>query len=230
MTGKDLKLLYESKFLTPSKAADLLGISRQTLYNWVASENLTDQQVSHINSKFSLQIPDNDLQITSTLVQEPNSIYESSIKQIPFTDFMETEYLPIEAQAGYLDCLETQEIPKLDTMLIPKEFEKGNYLVVEIKGDSMNDGSARSIQDGDKLLVKELIREHWKNKLHYNQYIFVIASHDGIVCKQITSHEVHNGNVNCHSWNPMYKDYVISLENVYKLFYVKKIVDRRIKF
>lgn len=88
MTGKDLKLLYESKFLTPSKAADLLGISRQTLYNWVASENLTDQQVSHINSKFSLQIPDNDLQITSTLVQEPNSIYESSIKQIPFNDFM----------------------------------------------------------------------------------------------------------------------------------------------
>lgn len=97
--------------------------------------------------KFSYISPDNQLQEPGTFNQYSES---SLINQVPFTDFMETEFLSIEAQAGYLDCLESQDVPKLETMLIPKEFEKGNYLVIEIKGDSMNDGSARSIQDGAK--------------------------------------------------------------------------------
>ena len=148
MTGKKLEILISQNNLTITEAAALLGVSRQTLHSWISTELLKPKTIALINSKFSLQIPDNDFKKTSTLVQEPNSIYESSIKQIPFTDFMETEYLPIEAQAGYLDCLESQEMPKLDTMLIAKEFEKGNYLVIEIKGDSMNDGAHPAIYCG----------------------------------------------------------------------------------
>lgn len=172
-------------------------------------------------------LPDNVLQEPSTLYQLDS---QNDIIQVPFSDFMETAYLPIEAQAGYLDSLEGQEVAKLDTMLIPREFEKGNYLIVELKGDSMNDGSYRAILDKDKLLCKELSPVHWKNKLHFNQYLFVIAAHDGVVCKQITGHNKESGDITCHSWNPFYKDYVINLQDVYKLFYVKKIVDRGIRF
>ncbi|MEN9370672.1 MAG: hypothetical protein RI952_1537 [Bacteroidota bacterium] len=137
--------------------------------NFVINVN-NDYQITDI---ISLNLPDNQVQEPGTFNQYSDS---SLIKQVPFSEFMETQYLSIEAQAGYLDSLESQEIPKLETMLIPQEFEKGNYLVIEIKGDSMNDGTSRSIQDGDKLLCKELQKHHWTNKLHFNQYLFVIAS------------------------------------------------------
>jgi hypothetical protein len=152
------------------------------------------------------------------------------VKQVAFEDFQEVELLSIEAQAGYLDAIELNETPKLDYMLIPREYEKGNYLVIEVSGSSLDDGSSRSIQDGDKLLCKELIKDHWKNKLHFKQYLFVIVGPEGIVCKQITDHNPETGEIICHSWNPQYSDYTVNLENVYKLFYVKKIVERRIKF
>lgn len=233
----DLEGLLKFAKLKQNQFGEIIGVSDSAVTKVKQGKmNLPDDWRIKIKEKlgidpsqfdeFNYISPDNQLREPGTS-QYSNS---SLIKQVPFSDFMETEYLPIEAQAGYLDCLETQTMPKLDTMLISKEFEKGDYLIIEIKGDSMNDGSPRSILDGDKLLCKELSRDHWTNKLHFNQYIFVIVSHDGIVCKQITGHNTASGEITCHSWNPLYKDYVLNLENVYKLFYVKKIVERRIKF
>lgn len=145
-------------------------------------------------------------------------------------DWMEVPFLPIAAQAGYLDSLDQDTELNLERMLIPTEHEKGSFMVIEVKGHSMNDGTGRSIQEGDKLLCKELQRDHWRNKLHYNQYLFVLAGRDGIVCKQITAHDVNQGIVTCHSWNELYKDYQVQLDEVFKLFYVKKIVERKILF
>jgi len=183
-----------------------------------------------IKDKFGINVDDYKLE-NSLIIQDPKSKYgKQEVIQSPSQDFQMADFLPIEAQAGYLDSLESQALPELEQMLIPKEFEKGNYLIVEISGDSMNDGSARAIQDGDKLLVKELQKHHWKNKLHYKQYLFIIMSREGVVCKQITGHDVESGELTCHSWNELYKDYTVNLEDVYKLFYVKKIVERRIRF
>jgi len=111
--------------------------------------------VTHINRIFTGALPsnikfeakfkesypeyENFLLQSGNLANEAITAYKSDIssiselKQVPFSDFMETEYLPIEAQAGYLDSLESQELLKLETMLIPKEFEKGNYLVTKFR-------------------------------------------------------------------------------------------------
>ena len=191
-----------------------------------------DEWKKIILDKFGVNVNDyelDNLTISERMtVNEPTSKYEA--KQVSEQGFQMADFLPIEAQAGYLDGLESQTVQELDQMLIPKEFEKGSYLIVEISGDSMNDGSARAIQDGDKLLVKELQKHHWKNKLHYKQYLFIIMSREGVVCKQVTGHDIETGQLTCHSWNDLYKDYTVNLEDVYKLFYVKKIVERRIKF
>lgn len=166
---------------------------------------------------------------------EDNTIEEKkdfTITQVTFDSYMEVKYLPVIAQAGYLNGFYDikENIEQLDTMLIPREFEKGNYLVVEISGDSMNDGTTRAICDGDRLLLKELDKSAWKDKLHFRQNLFVIMSNEGIVCKQIVDHNTETHDLTCHSWNNHYPDYKVNLGDVYKLFYVKKIVERRIKF
>ena len=169
MTGKELEFLVSGANLTITEAATLLGVSRQTLYAWYGKAELKEKDVSHIQKTLSDYKKDKNIfsehtsEYNKSITLQPLE-YSNQVKQVPFSDFMETEYLPVEAQAGYLDCLESQDTPKLDTMLIPKEYDKGNYLVIEIKGDSMNDGSNRSIQDGDKLLCKELQKHHWTSK------------------------------------------------------------------
>jgi SOS-response transcriptional repressor LexA len=150
--------------------------------------------------------------------------------------FMEVPYLPVHAQAGYLNDISNHVTSlsmveeDLPTILVPKEFEKGRHLVIEVNGDSMDDGTKKSICDGDKLLVKELDRSLWSSKLNFKQYIFTIVHNEGIVIKEITHHDLEKGIITCHSWNPMYDDFRLTLKEVYQLFYVKKIVERKPTF
>lgn len=178
-------------------------------------------------------------QITQEFVQRVNDFYKTDfrlnkieVKQVESVNFMEVDYISINAQAGYLNAISgsDDQLNELDKMLVPKEFEKGYYMVVEVKGDSMNDGTNRSINAGDKILCKELQKHHWQNKLHIRNNLFVICSPDGIVLKQITGHNTETGVLTCHSWNPLYEDFTVNIEDAYKLFYVKKIIDRQIIF
>ena len=159
------------------------------------------------------------------------NVYKSEVKEVGFDEFMEAEYLPVKAQAGYLNGLEQNESIELKKMLVPKEFESGFYKVIEIEGDSMYDGTPRSICDGDKLLLKQIEGENFLNKtLPYRNNLFVIASKEGIVCKQIISQDLEKGCIVCHSFNKNHFDYDICFEDIYQLFYVKKLVERKIKF
>lgn len=220
----DLQALLNRLGLNQRELAATVGKSEQAITNVKKGKMpFPVEWKDVIREKFNVEVDDFEV-----IEQSDKTVDE--VRQIPNGDFMEVSYLPISAQAGYLDALESQVEVELQTMLIPTEFEKGNYLIVEISGDSMNDGTARAIQDGDRLLVKELQRHHWANKLHFNQYLFVIASSQGIVCKQILDHNTETGILTCHSWNPAYKDYLIDMRIIYKIFYVKKIVERRIRF
>lgn len=153
-------------------------------------------------------------------------------KPVEFDGFMEVSYLPVHAQAGYLNDINSHHLNEddLPTLLVPKEFEKGKYIVIEVNGDSMDDGSKRSICEGDKLLVKELDRSLWNNKLNFKQYIFAIVHRDGVVVKEIIGHDPVKATIICHSWNSMYDDFEIKLNDVFQLFYVKKLVERKPTF
>ncbi|QRE03548.1 S24 family peptidase [Flavobacterium psychrophilum] len=161
-----------------------------------------------------------------------NQGFKIEAKQVSFDNFIEVPFLPIKAQAGYLTGFEENHpVDDLETKLFPREFEKGSYLTIEISGNSMNDNSSKSILDGDILLCKELDKGSWfSSKLHFRNNIFVIVDSSGIVCKQIVSHNVENSIITCRSWNEDFEDYNISLQEVYQIFYIKKIVDRKIKF
>jgi len=50
----------------------------------------------------------------------------------------------------------------------------------------------------------------------------------GVICKQITSHDINSGVITCHSFNPFYEDFQINIKEIKQLFYVKKIIERTI--
>lgn len=209
--------------LTQKQFADEIGVSYQTVQNWEKGSKIPEARLKMLKSFLnnSKEIEHNDLK----------QKIKSEIKEVGFDEFMEAEYLPITAQAGYLAGLEDNHPIELKKMLVPKEFEKGFYKVIEIEGDSMNDGTPRSICDGDKLLLK-LVEggDYLQKTLPYRNHLFIIVSREGIVCKQILEQDIERACITCHSFNPLHKDYEICFEDIQQLFYVKKLVERKIKF
>jgi transcriptional regulator with XRE-family HTH domain len=152
--------------------------------------------------------------------------------QVPFDDFMEVPDLSTpEAVAGFVAAGGSDEfVEKLPKLLLPKEYDKGNYLVIKVTQDSMDDGTDEAIKEGDKVLCKQLFWSKKEKPLHQRDNVYVICHRDGsMVFKEIVDHNVKSGLILCHSWNPDKQDYSIFLEDVVALFEVKKLVERPIR-
>lgn len=138
-------------------------------------------------------------------------------------NYLKVPLVPVRAQAGLLQGYgDTAYWDGLPTELweVDKEY-KGHYVVFEVKGDSMFDNSVNAILDGDRILCREIDRSHWQNKLHINKWNFVIVhKNEGVIVKRITHHEPENGNIICHSLNPLFDDLHLNLKDVVALYNV----------
>ena len=130
------------------------------------------------------------------------------------------------AYAGYLSGFSDEEyldeLPHIP-FYADREY-KGTYMAFEVRGDSMDDGSRLSIVEGDILLCREISPSYWQHKLHIHKWNFVIVHRDnGILIKQITTHNVDSGVITIHSLNPIYPDKKLNLKEVVQLVNVVKI-------
>ncbi|MBP1638944.1 MAG: hypothetical protein H6Q17_527 [Bacteroidetes bacterium] len=154
---------------------------------------------------------------------------EDSAHAVSDLQFLNIPFVPIHAQAGYgrgygdLEYIKT--LPTFP-VIVDKTY-RGKYRVIEVEGDSMDDGSRNALCDGDKILCREVKPDDWKSKLNYKDWFFVIVyKNDGIVVKQIIDHDVENGIIKCHPLNPIFDDFEVNLRDVAELFNVIKIVER----
>ncbi len=130
--------------------------------------------------------------------------------------------VPAYAQAGYQTGFADPEfIDSLPDHDFYAEGE-GTYRVFELKGDSM----FPHLQEGDFVKAKYLPPVHWKSKLRPNE-VFIVVSKDGIVCKQVVAHNPETGQLTLHSFNQLYDDYTLNLEDVMELWYYKGFYSRR---
>lgn len=145
-------------------------------------------------------------------------ITEGGIMMIPLVN----QYAHAGYMAGYADTEYIETLPKIP-WIIDHDY-KGKYVSFEVRGDSMDDGLKHSYEQGDILLCREVYQEYWKSKLHIRQWDAFVIVHrtDGIVIKQIINHDVENGIITVHSFNPVYDDYEIDLREVSQIFNVVK--------
>lgn len=136
------------------------------------------------------------------------------------------------AYAGYLSGYSDDDyIESLPTVIFPVDEEaKGNYICLEVRGESMDDRSQDGYLEGDLLLCREIDQAHWNNKLHLRKWDFVIVHKtDGILLKRIMDHNIEKQEITIHSLNPEYEDRVIALNDIAKLFNVIKLTRSRKK-
>lgn len=153
-------------------------------------------------------------------------ITKSGVKYYEMTNGryrMRVPLIPIKAYAKYVD--EYRDADFLDDSyeefdFIVDKIGHGRYFAFEIKGDSMDDDSKRSLSDGDIVLARELSKDHWTNKLHTREYPnWIITLDNTVLCKQITNHDLDENRIICHSLNPSpeYADFELELHNVRQL-------------
>ena len=171
----------------------------------------------------------------SMLVEStPRVEIESNVSPVRTGDlqWMEIPLVPYKACAGVLDGFGDpvwQEDKQTMQVLVDQRLH-GDYVIYEVYGDSMNDGSAQAFLEGDFLLCRLLPQSDWQYGIKKRTATYcVIATHtEGIVLKQVTYHDKAAGIITCHSLNPDYSDYDLKLSEVQALFYVERLAQREL--
>lgn len=100
----------------------------------------------------------------------------------------------------------------------------GRYLAFKVEGDSMDDGSRRSFQAGDIVLVRELDRDDWMPRLRYDRWPFwVVCFGNSVRIKEIVNQE--GDTITLHSLNPSpeFTDFKLRLSDIRRLFNVIQV-------
>lgn len=151
----------------------------------------------------------------------------NEVTPVPEGDYMMVEYVDLRASAGVLGVGDVAQLPDTHKRLVPKEYAKGGFLVVRVDGDSMDDGTKKSLSDGDEVLIYEHVDNHIEN-LPIRKTLFVITTLNGNVLKQIKEINKEEGYILCHSFNQGYEDFKIKFDDVCQIFIVCKIVNKQI--
>lgn len=143
-----------------------------------------------------------------------------TVTQVDSDNYMEVEYRDLSVAAGPLN---RTDIVEKKTMLVPREYDRGEYLVCRVDGPSMDDGSIYSIPEGAKILVKRFYLDKG-DKLPIRGNLFVIDAKDGQALKQIVEHNTELGYIKCHSYNEDFADYTVPLDEIFGFYIFRKIV------
>lgn len=221
--GQRLNMALKHKGLTAYKLSKELDLQQSTISNY--KNDKTTPTSSTIKSIASILEVNYEWLLSGSgemNMKNNNFRIDDAAIEVP-TNYIKVPVIPIKAQAGLLSGYgDTAYWDGLPTEIweVDREY-KGNYVVFEIRGDSMDDNTVEAILEGDRVLCREIGKQHWQNKLHINKWNFVIVhKEEGIIVKRITEHNVENGTIMCHSLNSYYEDFEINLADVIALYNV----------
>lgn len=253
VTGKELKKALRIADLSQAKAAEMLGVSRQTLNTWLSKAKISPDVLAKVKTVLKIDLDIETSQIANIgdnsppkpnprleaeplhIASDPNDFDNDGSKFEDLGDGilrMRISIVPVKAYAsytrGYKDP-EFYEDLKTESIDVHKEY-KGHYLAFEVRGDSMMTFNPELINDivlpGWLAIGREVPKHHWKYKLHtHNTDAWIIVHEtDGILIKSIIKHDTDAGLITVHSLNPKYEDETFSLDNIAQIFSVVKFV------
>lgn len=154
------------------------------------------------------------IESNAVLIQNPEIMMVPLISKYAYAGYL----------AGYGDDEYMEALPTIPFIIPEGQTHRGEYVAVEVKGDSMDDGTDASIKEGDVILCRNIDRLLWVNyKLHLKKWNFAIVHKEGIIIKRIIAHNVEAGTITIHSLNSDYQDRVINLNDVVKIMNVVQL-------
>lgn len=154
-------------------------------------------------------------------------IVGDEVEVVPMDNYVAVPFYDLEASAGLPNG--DTPIGWVETRLVPRQYAGDEYLVVRVSGDSMDDGTSRSLCHGDEIVVKRELFDP-ANTLPIRSKLFVVDTMEGAVIKQILECNRSEGTVTLHSFNERYRDYQVPLSEVRGFYSVQCFSMKSIRF
>lgn len=207
----DIKKIRDKLNLTQEELAKKIGVTPRTIQNYETGGKIPTSKHEIIRNLDS-GITNNE----AIFIEDGDTIHVPLVSQYAYAGYL----------CGYGDPEYIDSLPKI-AVTINKEG-KGNYMMFEVRGDSMEEDSRDGIYEGDRLYCREINKDLWKFKLHLKQWDFVIVHKtEGILVKRIIDHNINTGDITIHSLNPYYEDRILNLEDIAQLFNVIEVTRGR---
>lgn len=235
--------------------ADKVGVSRQVVGNWINRDN-GKKVLDKILTTFPSVNPgwlftgEGDMLKSSPVVVE--AVSASADKKgdfliennngVKFYDLGNGRYrmtvskVPFCAYGRFANESDRLDPDKEDWESESFEWDRivhGRYLAFEVKGDSMDNGTRESFEEGDVVLVRELDRSHWRDGLRYKDHPYwVVVFGTSVLIKQMTGCDMDEGKITLHSLNPSpeFSDFSLPLDSVRALYYVLQKKPKVVRF
>ena len=233
---KFLTELKRQKGVTQKKIADDLGLQQGVVSEMINGKRNADRLVAYLMMTYGYKAQ----QEVHLVEEQEKKHYTTNSNGIKFYE-QEDASLLMEVPKVKYSALGSPEDEYATLLQISEEDEKalfpadkvyhGKYYAFEVDGDSMDDGTRKSFERGDLVLVRELDRDDWKPKLHLEKWNFWVVCWDNNVrLKQIVKQE--DNIVTLHSLNPCpeYTDFQLDLNKVYRLFNVIEKAPKKVRY
>lgn len=142
---------------------------------------------------------------------------------------MKVPLVPETAKAGYLTGFADAEYLEDQEYIVTTvyKYHKGKYRAFRVIGDSMDVDRRITFVHGDVIIGRELKEELWSSRFHTHKYPFYVfvTKNDGIIFKELISHDVERGILTLHSLNEdkeSYPDFQLNLEDVAFVYNIVK--------
>ena len=228
--GNLIKQARKSKGWTMAELAEKIGLTTSAVQKYERGGGFTRESANKLSKALGISLNDlygfeeeiepietNSGTFNGSLYVKANTMWVPLVNQYAYAGYM----------GGFSDEEWIGDLPKFPFPVEDRTF-KGNYMAFEVKGDSMDDGTTEGYQSGVIVLGRQIEQHHWRNKLHINQWDFIIVHRtDGILIKRIIEHDVQNGILTLHSLNEYYEDFQVELNDVVQIFNVISMMSNR---
>lgn len=221
-------------------------ITVNAIYNYLINKYGNPPKVSISNEEFLSHIPEPqptinptvrevELTLKNILKNKAKKEYPNAKPNIKTDKLKLVKLIPEKVAMGLLShFFDNEYVEQLETELIEVDeyFTEDAYKVDSV-GESMNDGTARALLNGDKFLAKDIPRAKWGEKLiNGGKNVFYILHNErGHLIKEITSHNIETKEINLHSWNPdktLYDDFKVKTNECYIIASIEGLLYRKI--
>ena len=216
--------------------ANFMGEKTSTTSGWVSGKRGIGRSViDKITSKLPKINPAWLLTGEGNMINQPEPSIQPNAHVVESLNYMNVPVVHIKARCGYLSGYgDAEYIDSLPTMpvIVDKTYH-GKYMIFEAEGDSMDDGTRNSFEEGDVLLVRELGKQHWRDKFRFNDHPYwVIVFDSSILIKQMVAQNLETGDLTFHSLNPSpeYTDFILNVDRIRALYYVLQKKPKTVKF
>lgn len=250
---KVINFILEKESLKAGTFAKRIGVTPTQIYDLLSgkTKKISESVANKIISAFPIYNkiwiltgvgnPIEESLIKIPLKEEGGEFFTENTNNVKFYDLgdkyrMVVKLVPFAAYGRFTnecDSLEAEKETWEEESFETDKIVHGKYFAFEVKGESMDDGTRNSFEEGDKVLVRELSRIHWKDGLRYDDHPFwVVVFDSSVLIKQIVAQDLEKGTITFHSLNPSpeYSDFTLEMDKIRSLYYVLQKKPRTVKY